>query len=196
MIPKIQSAAEKERKERKTRIWMAIVVTVLLGASTAAYALMETGTTEKKVYNGITFYRTENGWQPKKMDIVTSYLPQDVENITIDGNIKLNDFSGVVYVNALGNADLNAANELIRTLKVNKATLSCSPKNENESFCAELPIKSCDDAASGSGVIIFENSNETSVSYDNYCLTIKTDSENTLKVVDRIIFGLYGIIKT
>jgi len=193
-LAKIQSAAEKEKKERRTRLWMAVFVTVILGASTAAYALMETQSAEKRSYKEFTFYRTDSGWQPKKMNIVTSYLPQDVENITIDGNLDLKDFSGIVYVNALGNADLNAANELIRTLNVEKATLSCSPENENESFCSELPIKSCADASPGNEVIIFESSNETSIKYSDYCLTITGQSDDILKAVDRTIFGLYSII--
>jgi len=174
---------------------MAVFVIVILGASIAGYALMDTQSSEKKSYNGITFSKTDSGWQPKKMSIVTSYLPQDVENITVDGVLNLNDFSGTVYVNALGNADLNSANELIKTLKVSKATLSCSPENENESFCSDLPIKSCADASSGSEVIVFESSNETSVKYSNYCLTINGQSDETLKAIDRAIFGLYSIIK-
>lgn len=194
-LKKIQSAEEKQKKEQRLKLFMAIFVTVLLGASTAAYALMETGSSESKKYGDFTFVRADNGgWQIKKTNIITSYLPQDVENITLKGNPELDDFSGTVYFNALGSIEISAANELLRVLPSEKAVLSCSPENENETFCADLPLKSCDDASSGMPVISFEQSNETSISYSNYCLTIKADNENALKAMDRIIFGLYSVI--
>jgi len=194
MLPKIQTASEKEAKERKARIWMTVIVVVILGASTAAYALMETQSSEKAKYKELTFTRTEGGWRAKDMNFYATYLPQDVENITVSGNLNLDDFSGTAYINAFGAADINVANELIRTMPLEKAVLSCAPENENESFCSDLPIKSCSDASEGNPIISFEYSNETSVSYDDFCLVISTDKENSLKAADRAIYGLYKII--
>ena len=194
-LPKIQSAEEKQKKEQRLKLFMAIFVTVILGASTAAYALMETGSSTNKKYGDFTFIRSDNGgWQLKKTSIVTSYLPQDVKNITLTGSPKLDDFSGTLYFNALGTVEISAANELLKLLPSEKAILSCSPENENESFCADLPLKSCADASSGMPVISFEQSNETSASYSNYCLIINSDNENALRVMDRIIFELYSVI--
>ena len=194
MIRRIESAAERERKEKRMRTIMAIVVTLLLGASTAAYALMETSSTEKKEYNGFKFSLGEGGWQEKKSGIVTSYLPSDVENITLTGSPKLEDFSGNAYVAVLSSAEINAVNELLRTLTIEKAIPVCSIMYENESFCSDLPIKSCNDASKGNIVIIFESSNESSIDYGNYCITIKGSSEDAAKAADRIIFELYSII--
>jgi hypothetical protein len=195
MLKKIQTAEEKERKEKRTRTLMAILVTVILGASTAAYALMDTQSSEKKSYNGFTFTMTQNGWQAKKMNFFTKYLPQDVENITIP-SFNLSYFSGNIYLVAIGSQEMSAATELLRTLQIEKVILSCTAKDENTAFCSDLPIKSCDDARSGNNVIIFESANETSVAYNNYCLTVKGESENLVKASDRIIFSLYNIIKT
>jgi hypothetical protein len=196
-LSKIQTAEEKEKKDKRLKIFMTIFMVVVLGASTAAYALIDTGSSQRKTYNGITFTLTQSGWNPKKMNIYTSYLPSDVENISIDGSPSLDSLKGNLYLNALGNNELNAANELLKTLAIEKRpTLACSPAYENESFCADLPIKSCDDASAESPLISFEQANETSISYKNYCLVIKGDNENMIKAADRVIFGLYGIIKT
>jgi hypothetical protein len=193
-IPKIESVEQKEKREKRLRTIMAIIVTFILGASTAAYALMETSSVEKKIYNGFKFTQTDRGWQEKETGIVTSYLPSDVENISLSGNPKISDFSGNVYVAALSSAEINAVNELLRTMNIEKATPVCSVEYENESFCLDLPIKSCDDANQGSNVIIFESSNESSVKYSNYCLTIKGSSEDSVKSADRVIFEIYSII--
>ena len=197
MIPKIQSAEEREKKEKKMKLIMTVVVVAILGASTAAYALMETGTSESKKYNGFTFIRTENGWQPKKMDFVTSYLPQDVENITVSGSLSIDDFSGNAYINAKSSQEIMAANELLKTLKIDKATVSCSPEEENETFCADMPIKSCDDADATNSIIVFSrtDANESTVSYKSHCLIIEGPEDGAIKAADRIIFLLYGIIK-
>jgi hypothetical protein len=193
MLKKIQTAEEREKKEKRSRTLMAILVTVILGASTAAYALMETSSVEKKSYNGFTFTMTQNGWQAKKMDFFTRYLPSDVENITVP-SLNLSYFSGNVYLVAIGSEEMGAATELLRTLQIEKVILSCTAKDENTAFCSDLPIKSCADASSGNNVIIFESANETSVSYNNYCLSVKGESENLVKASDRIIFSLYGIM--
>ncbi|MEM2956044.1 MAG: hypothetical protein QW041_00490 [Candidatus Pacearchaeota archaeon] len=194
MIPKLQTKEEKEKREKRSRLIMTIVVVVILGVSTAAYALMETQTTETKKYKEFTFFRTDEGWKPKKMNFVTSYLPQDVENISISGSLKLDDFTENAYIVAISNYEITAANELLKVLRIKKANIACLPENENETFCADFPIKDCRDAAIDNGIIIFSESNETSVSYDNYCLQIRGSKENFIKAVDRIIFELYGII--
>lgn len=195
MIPKIQTAEEKEKKEKRTRTIMAIFVVVLLGASTAGYALMETNSSETKKYNGFSFSRADNGgWTVKKLNIVTSYLPQDVENISIDA-INANDFSGNAYIVAFGTEEVTGANELLKVLNIEKVTRACSQELENESFCSEFPIKSCSDAAQSSPVIIFEQSNETAVSYNSYCLTIKSEGADFVKAADRAVFVIAGIMK-
>jgi hypothetical protein len=194
MIPKIKSKEEIEKKERKTRLFMAVFVTVILGASTAAYALMDTNPVEKKKYNDFTFYQTDEGWKAKNLDFTTSYIPQDVENISVSGELNLNDLSGNAYLIAFGNKELSAATELVRTLPLEKVSIACAIEKENESFCYDLPIKSCEDAASGSPVIIFSEANESSVAYNSYCLEIKSNEEEAIKAADRVIFGLYDVI--
>ena len=193
MIKKIQTAEEKERKEKRMRIFMTVFVIVILGASTAGYALMETQSSEKKSYNDFKFTQTENGWQAKGMNFFTSYLPQDVENITVPSNS--GNISGNVYLIAIGTEERTAAIELLRATSISKLNYACSAKDENSDYCSELPIKSCDDASQGNNIVIFERANETSVSYDNYCLTVKGESSELVKIADRIIFDLYGIIK-
>ena len=197
MIPKLKTASEQEKKEKRMKLLMTIFVVVILGASTAGYALMETSSSETEKYNGTTFIKTENGWQPKKMDFVTTYLPQDVENISVSGDLNLENFKNNAYLVASGEEQFGAANELLKVLPLQKATLSCLPENENESFCEQLPLKDCEDASTENPVIIFtsdETTNETSVSYSDYCLKIEGKEEGFVMAADKAIFVLYGIM--
>jgi hypothetical protein len=192
MIPKLKTAKEREEKERRSRLIMTVFVVVLLGASTVGYALMQTESSERVKYNDFTFIKTENGWNLKKTSLFTSYLPQDVENISIKGSVYLEDFNNKAYVIALGNEEKLAATELLSVMPLEQLSLACLPEHEDEAFCEDLPLKECEDAISGNIVIIFSQENESSISYEDYCLTIK--GEDLTKASDRVIFELYEII--
>jgi hypothetical protein len=194
MIPKLKTAQEEEKKEKRSKLLMTIFVVVILGASTAGYALMETSSSESKKYNGTTFIKTTSGWQPKKMNFVTTYLPGDVENISVSGDLSIDNFANNAYLVASGEGQFSAANELLKVLPLKKATLSCLPENENESFCKDLPLKNCEDASTENPIIIFSDANETSVSYSDYCLKIEGKDEGFIMAADKTIFVLYGIM--
>jgi len=194
MIPKLKTAQAEEKKEKRMKLLMTIFVVVILGASTAGYALMETSSSESQKYNGTMFIKTESGWQPKKMNFVTTYLPGDVENISVSGDLSIDNFKNNAYLVASGEEQFGAANELLKVLPLQKATLSCLPENENESFCKDFPLKDCGDASTETPVIIFSNANETSVSYSDYCLKIEGNEEKFVMAADKAIFVLYGVM--
>jgi len=194
MIPKLKTRREIEEKAKRKSLLMTIFVIVILGASTAGYAFMDSYSAEKRKYNGFTFIQIENGWQLKNTNLITRYLPWDVENITISGNPMLDDFRGQGYFIALDNDERLAAAELINKLPLQKANRACLPKDENEEFCSDIPIKSCDDAGSGNVVVIFERSEENSASYAHGCLEVKGSSEFMLKSADKMLFMLYGVM--
>jgi len=195
MIPKIQTAKERESKTKRRNILMTLFVVVILGVSTAGYALMQNDSAEKKAYNGFTFLRTENGWQPKKIDLFTLFLPQEVENISYSGYLSIEDFKGNAYVIAETSEGISAANEFLKALPLAKMNRACLPEQENETFCNELPLKSCEDAGFGNSIIIFKENNETSIVYKNYCLEINGNGQEMIKASDKALFILYDIIK-
>jgi hypothetical protein len=94
------------------------------------------------------------------------------------------------------NPEQTAANELNRAFysEIEKAQLACSEKYQNESYCSELPIKNCKNEASDM-IIEIEEAENSSAEYENNCLSIKGSEGDLLKIIDRIIFSAYGIIK-
>jgi len=201
MIPKLQTAKEKEKKERKKKRLFTVIIVVVLLASTAAFALnsfqKEEGQEAVK-YGKFKFFKAERGWQTTVNDVTlkTIFLPADVENIT-SGKIDILALKGKVYFVAATNTELQAAYELDSVLAAEKKQLACLPEYENESTCENLPLKSCEDANSEQAIVVFRenNANNTAANYSDYCLTIEGSNEELVKAADKVIFTLFGIIK-
>lgn len=193
-LPKIISKEEQEAKEKRRNRLMTILIVFILLASTAAFALTS-NKTENVKYNGFTFLKSENGWNVKNTDILTTFLPADVENIS-SPVISADDFKKNVFYLAMTNSEQAAANELNRAFykNIEKAQLACSAKYENESFCSELPVKSCGNE--GTELIIeIEEAENSSISFTDNCMSIKGNEADLLKSADKIIFSAYNIIK-
>ena len=196
-LPKILTEKEKHEKERKRKGWMTVFIVFVLLASTAAFALTSNNPSEKAKYKEFTFTKTESGWQLKNSNLITSFLPTEVENISSPA-ISTEDFRKNVYFLAITNPEQMAANEINRAFYnvITKAQLACSEKYENETFCKELPIKSCENETSASNLIVqIEDSENQSMEYNNNCVIIKGNEADLLKSVDRLIYAAYGIIK-
>ncbi len=194
MIPKIISAEEREKKSKRLNTFMVIFMIVILGGSTAAYALFETEGSSKKKFDDFTFLQTANGWNLKKTGLYFSYVPQDVENISSKGTFEIENFRDNVYIVAQGTTELLAANELIQNIGPKKATLACLPDQENETLCIDLPLKSCDSAEYGNAVVIIKEANETAVTSDNYCLKIEAAREDMMKSADNALYKFFKIL--
>jgi len=192
-MKKIVTGKDKEEKDRKMKTWLTVFIVVVMAASTAGFA-MEFVTTESKSYNGIKFTKTDQGWQPKGFQITTSYLPQDLENLTSEGSFSFNDFNSKAYLISAPYMRNNAL-ELLRYLPLKNLQSACLPEDENVSYCSDLPLKSCSDANPQNAIIIFTESNQTSVKYSNHCLKLEGDSDSMLKSADKALFIAYGIIK-
>ncbi|MBU2522825.1 MAG: hypothetical protein KKE23_00860 [Nanoarchaeota archaeon] len=191
---KIVTRAEREEKDKRLKFWLAIFIVGIMAASTAGFALnFSSDNEESRTYGDLKFTITEQGWQPKGYSIATSYLPQDVENISSKGTFSYTDFNSKVYLISAPYMQ-NEAIELLRYLPITNLQQACSKEDENISHCADVPLKSCEDASSQSAIIIFKESNETSIDYSGYCLQIQGDSEDILKAADKALFIAYGII--
>ena len=196
-IPKLITKTDKEAKDKRRRIFMTIIVAVILITSIAGFSLNWNESEEVK-YNGFKFVSTETGWKTKAggYEVQTMLLPGDVENISLYGVASLNDFGGKIYYIAKS-WNIPALQELGMHLQAEQFQQACLPEGENETGCSDVPLKSCNDASSGSPVIIFKNADKTSAEYSSYCLVLNTDlndSMSSIKVADRVIFALYGII--
>lgn len=195
-LPKILSESEKQAKEtRRNRLMTAIIVIILM-ASTAAFALTS-DKTEKMKYNGFSFIKTDSGWNVKDTNLITAFLPKDVENLS-SPEISPEDFKKNVFYIAMTNAEQAAANELNRAFysHIEKAQLACSEKYADESFCTELPVKDCENNTETNELIIeIEETENSSIAYENGCISIKGNEADLLRASDKIIFSAYGIIR-
>ena len=192
-IRKIVTKTEREEKDRKMKMWLTIFIVVVMAASTAGFAVEFSSNSESNTYKGIKFTRTDQGWQPKGYSIFTTYLPQDVANVTSSGTFSYTDFSSKAYLISSPYLQ-NDAVELLRYLPITNLQQACLKEDENVSYCSNVPIKSCADANSQSAVIIIKEGNQSSVEYKGYCLQLTGDSSSMLKVADRALFKAYGIM--
>jgi hypothetical protein len=199
-MPEIRRIFEKvdEKKEQKKRRTAGIIIAVIMLFSTAAFAFMESTSntnSNSQKYKDHTFQLTESGWKTtvNGQSIVTQYLPQDVENISsaqfISGNL-----GSTIYFVANSYDEKQAASELSNILNSQRKQFACLPEDSNSSECLELPLKDCNSASSDSGIVIIKESNESSISYSNFCITIKGNATDLVREVDKTIFKIVGII--
>ena len=196
-LPKLITKTDKEVRDKKMRNLMTVFVSIILLASIAGFSLDWGGGNEAVKYNGFKFVKTETGWQTNAngREIITTLLPGDVENISMQGVASLNDFSGKIYYIAKS-WNMQALQELSLVINAEQFQQACLPEEGNETDCSDLPLKDCNYANANQPVVIFKNANETSAEYSGYCLVLNTDlddSMSSIKVVDRVIFALYGL---
>ena len=199
-MPQIRRIFEKvnEKKEQKKRRTAGIVIAIIMLFSIAAFAFMEsTSTTNENTqkYKDYVFQRTEAGWETKanNLQIVTQFLPQEVENISSAQFIS-GDLGNTIFFIADSYDERQAAAELSLILSSQRKQFACLPEDSNKSECADLPLKSCGSASSESGVVIIKESNETSINYNSFCITINGNATELVKAADKAIFKIVGIV--
>lgn len=207
-IKPLKKEHNTEAKKRKRNIAIGLFIIFLMVFSIVGYAFLDGNFNEsqKIKYNNYEFTTNGEYWQTKvkisgqEQTIITNFLPSDLENISLSGNILLSDFQNkIVYYIANNSADeRNSLGILDNEIKKYylRAQLACSEENENLSHCSNLPIKSCDDANSEILIIkinSIENST-ASINYKNYCIEISGQGIDLMRASEKIIFKSYGIM--
>lgn len=194
MLSKIVTKEQKAKSEKRMKIFFAVFMAVILGASTIGFAFSSSDNSVER-YNGIKFYLTENGWQGKDLGFVTVYLPQEVDYIIFEGMVSPGTFNQKIYfVTDPTRSFASEFYELSRAIALRNYNPACLPEDADKEGCEELALIDCSNADSSNTVLIFKDSNETLVRGSGSCLEVYGDSESMLKAIDRAIFGLYGVI--
>lgn len=216
--PLTTKSEEEAKKKHRSRVIMGLVIAVIMVASTIGFALLESERVQQQqgenvtIYRNYTFIKTETGWQTQfkindqNITLNSFNLPQDVENISMQGSPLLADFLNKVIFITVNNAtdiEREAAMEYNALGKIAlRMQLACSSNNENSSFCTEnnLPIKSCDDADWQNTIIILEelqenSSEQATIKYKNSCLEIKGKQDDLTKANEKALFTIFGIIE-
>jgi len=72
--------------------------------------------------------------------------------------------------------------ELKKNLKLQPLVVTAC--YEDNDACADMPLRTCDDATETVGVILLKESNETKVNFKYNCLTIQ--GKDLVKLVDKV----------
>jgi len=190
-LSKIKTKKELERKERKRKAAFALLIIFLLALSTAGFALYGRQEQETRKYKNFKFVRQDNSWTTtiQGKEIATSFLPQEVENISSYLFFTYKDFSDKIYFVAFETEEKIALNEILGNIQPYNAQKACLEEQAELAECVDLPLKNCSD----SKIFIIRESNITEVRQEENCIFVEGNSTNLLKAADKAIFELFGI---
>ena len=172
-------------------VLLGLFIIAIMVFSSLYYGLSDD--TQKKVkYQGYNFIESSSGWMTyvnneQKLLILSD--PSMLNESFVEVNFNSMKGNSKIYVsyNPYDNAN-SALYDLDRSgLLTMQVYVACYEDNEQ---CSELPIKTCEDATNGVGVIVLKQANETRVSLNNNCLTI--EGNDLLNIVDVFIVDQYG----
>ncbi|MBU2496778.1 MAG: hypothetical protein KJ767_01830 [Nanoarchaeota archaeon] len=202
----------KKTGEKKKNTWGMIItlfIAIMFLGSTIGYIFYsenQDNNNEIQTYKDYKFIQTDYGWQTNTDygQIATTYLPQDVKEI--ECNCVFLNYQNMqtskVYVIAMSENEKVAANELLKNLQFTNIQLACLPENANNDECANLPLKSCENA-NETMIIIFNEKNliseeenmskliEGRINFDNGCLTL--EGKDLIKAADKSIYKIFGV---
>ena len=166
---------------------MGVVMVLLIGLSSLGYAIMSredsTDGTQTITYAGLKFTNSNGFWatQINNKILYFTNLPDDVKNISIEGNYSFADYyNSVLYfvnINPATNTIVSAFDGTV--LRMQEACLSnCTNQ--------ELPIKDC----GADNIIVFKESSINHVYKQQKCVFIEGDF---FAGADRFIYRLFNI---
>jgi hypothetical protein len=196
MLKKIETQEERDRKAKRNKIIISVVMVLLIGLSSLGYAIMSnsgdssSGNSDIVQYSGLQFQKYNGVWATS-INGKTAYfnsLPTEVQNASISGNYSLGDYyQKVVYIvnsNSAASSLYTVLDPGVFSIRVQDACLSredCQNK--------DLPVKNC----TNDYVFVFSasSSNKTSVYKEDNCVFISGDF---FMGVDRLLYRLFNII--
>jgi hypothetical protein len=183
-LPKKKQFLTKKQKTMSGLIG-GLIILIMVGSALNFY---DEDAENKQEYNGIEFMNTGNGWlgyteEGREVSILTS--PAELKNITTP-NIDISNLNLLqkIYIT------YDPRHKVRGALYQFQKSISLSPRlvgacTVDVELCAEMPLKTCKDASSTVGIILFEESNETAISLNNNCLTIK--GKDLVKLTDKLV---------
>jgi len=187
----IKTQKEIEKKQNRNKAIIAFVFIGLMVLSTAGFALFSgTGIGNENIrdYNGVEFSLNENGYwefQIQGQNFQTSYTPEETEQISADF-VSISEINGKPLY--FFNSDASSLSEIVYNLgryasRYQEVCLGGMPCNNPENV-----VKTCDD-----NVIVFRESNESSVIREDNCIFLNSSPGNEVLVSNRLIFKALGV---
>lgn len=188
-MKKLETEAEKQKREQRKKTVIGLILGLILLSSTVAFAFLgfERNSNEnvqtKVSVNGLDFYSNGEIWQTQLSgyNFYFKYLPNETNYLTI--NKTLQDYANKPLYIVSDNTE--SSQEIIGNIgsfieRYSPACLKGAECKDNS------PIKDCSD-----NVIIIQEKNTTRVSQDNGCVFIVSD--NVLKETDAFLYRILGI---
>lgn len=181
---KIISKQEENKKSKRNKIILGLVLIFILFFSVAEYSFFgfnnneETNQNNKKInYNDFEFSEQNGFWLLNKNgnSFIFSYNPSEVERINFNVNHLENYYEKNLYINS---EDIESESEL-------RANLGQFVKNiqiqKNET---------CED-----NIIVIKGGIENKIYQDKNCVFIEGKNEELIKLTDLFLFKILGIEK-
>ncbi len=185
----ILSKTDEERKSKRNKAILGILLLVIMLFSVLGYAFYSVDSEEVSAgevnYRGVDFVQDGNGYwvfQIDKYSFSTKYNPLDTENISVPA-LALQD-----YVNSP--LYFSGGSFGIREIGANLAEFTERMQEACIDECeGNLPIKNC----SKDRVIVFVEENLTYVEKQGNCTFIFSPKKEELRASDAVLFKLLGI---
>lgn len=191
----------KRRPKTNKNFWLGLFIVVIMVSS--GFGVMLGGFNRdsgSNSYDGIEFVSSQN------MFVATidgskkafPYLPQQVDYFNVSDDV-------IQRLKESPQVDLTSAPESNLKHEISQAKFFLDQhlaehfgtyvrKGFSEENQYGLPVITCN-ASADVPVVFYEEANETDISVDGSCVTIRSSSaDGFLRITTRIIYGLYGVI--
>ncbi len=181
----------KQKSKKNTYLYFmgALIILIMVGG---AINMDSDNNKDAYEYNGLKFAKVNVGWlayEDNGNEVYVLNNPAELKNITL-GNLDYSRLNLMEKIYVTYNPE-----EIIRTAISQFDTgISLSPRKvpactKDVSQCANLPLRTCEDATETVGVVEFQKANKTEVTFNNNCLLIK--GKDLTKIVDKLIVEQY-----
>lgn len=188
-MKQIISREETEKKERRNKIIIGLILVGIMVISSAGYAFFGTDKTsaEKIQYNNIEFsLQDDNLWHAKIQDYEFSafYNPKDTENISGIVTLKLGNYYNKPLFFSY-DSDRQAVEEISRNIAsfTQRVQYVCLDECKED-----FPVKNCTD-----NIIIIKDLNISLIKQEDNCVYILADRDNILRASDAFVYKILGV---
>ncbi len=184
---KIASIQDIEKRKKRNNFLLGSFLVLLLILSTLGYAILDNQNVtsiETVEYGNLKFERTSQYWATtiSGQIVYFNYLPDEVKNVSIEGNYQLSDYVSetIYFVNANP-----AINQIINSLQniATRVQEACLEGTQCEVESA--PVKNCTDR-----LFVYVPGQEKVYKNQN-CIYLSGDVYRT---TDRLLYEFYGIL--
>ncbi len=190
---KIISRHEEEKKKKRTQfivggILISIMVLSLLGYAFQGQSTDESSSNSTLDYNGISFTNQNGFWAVNygNQRIVFTYHPSQILSADLTNMTKsIDNFSGEsLYISSYNSF---AESEIRMDLLPFASEIKGACLQGENCSDSQIPVKNC-----GDNFIIIQNGS-ANVMQEQNCIFISGQGEDLIKLVDNILFKIFGI---